>query len=81
MSDRVPHAFEKRVMAGLRIQAVPDGLAEWTTGFWQAALSGAAIAVLLVGLNAADSSSNVEASTVDDLEAAVVASTDPMAES
>jgi hypothetical protein len=44
--DRVPYAFEKRIMA--LIPAVPqtNAAALWVRGLWQAALSCAAIAVL-----------------------------------
>jgi hypothetical protein len=44
--DRVPYAFEKRIMA--LIPAVPqtNASALWVRGLWQAAVSCAAIAVL-----------------------------------
>jgi|SRR5215469_1565346 len=44
--DRVPYAFEKRIMA--LIPAVPqtNAAALWVRGLWQAAVSCAAIAVL-----------------------------------
>jgi hypothetical protein len=50
-SDRVPYAFERRVMAHLPPFARSDasGLAFWTRGFWRAALSGVAAAGIMVG--------------------------------
>lgn len=50
-SDRVPFAFERRVMAHLPAIANPhaSGLVFWTRGFWRAALSGVAAATLMMG--------------------------------
>jgi hypothetical protein len=45
--DRVPYAFEKRIMALLAGRAVPDKWALWARGLWQAAASCVAIALLL----------------------------------
>jgi hypothetical protein len=45
--DRVPYAFEKRVMALLAARAATDHLVLWARGLWQAAVSCAAIALLL----------------------------------
>jgi hypothetical protein len=44
--DRVPYAFEKRVMTLLAARPAIDPLALWVRGFWQAAVSCAAIALL-----------------------------------
>ena len=44
---RVPHAFEKRITALLASRAVPDNLALWVRGLWRAAVSCAAISMLL----------------------------------
>ena len=45
--ERVPYAFEKRVMALLAARAVPDLWAAWSRGLWRAALSCIAVAVVL----------------------------------
>ncbi|MGD0743839.1 MAG: hypothetical protein ABSA45_01665 [Verrucomicrobiota bacterium] len=47
--DRVPYAFEKRVLALLAARPVADKWVLWTRGLWQAAASCLAIAVLLGG--------------------------------
>lgn len=46
-SDRVPFAFEKRVMAHLKSRGVPDAWALWGRALWQAAAPCIAVAVLL----------------------------------
>lgn len=45
--DRVPYAFERRVMALLAARAGADKGILWTRGLWQAAASCVAIALLL----------------------------------
>ena len=45
--DRVPYAFEKRVLALLASRPVADKWVLWTRGLWQAAASCVAIALLL----------------------------------
>ncbi len=45
--DRVPYAFEKRVTALLAARPAIDPLALWVRGLWRAAVSCAAIALLL----------------------------------
>jgi hypothetical protein len=45
--DRVPYAFEKRVMALLAARRRPNQLAWWVRGLWRAAASCVAIALLL----------------------------------
>ena len=45
--DRVPFAFEKRIMGRLGSVAVPDGLALWAHGLWRAAIPCIAVVVLL----------------------------------
>jgi hypothetical protein len=44
--DRVPYAFEKRIMALLPGVTPADGVALWVRGLWQAAASCAVIALL-----------------------------------
>jgi hypothetical protein len=45
--DHVPYAFEKRVTALLASRVAPQNLDLWVRGFWRAAVSCAAIALLL----------------------------------
>ena len=45
--DHVPYAFEKRVLALLAARQPAENLVLWVRGFWQAAASCAAIALLL----------------------------------
>jgi hypothetical protein len=67
--DRVPYAFEKRVMALLAPRARADRWVLWTRGLWHAAVSCVAIALLLgawvlfnpaASPNSADLSQNFE---------------------
>ena len=44
--DRVPYAFEKRIMARLAVSPVADQWLAWTRGLWRAA--GACVAVAVV---------------------------------
>ena len=46
-SDRVPYAFEKRIMALLADRSVTEPLAQWVRGLWRAAASCVALALLL----------------------------------
>jgi len=46
-SDRVPYAFEKRIMARLAAGPVVDGWAWWARALWRAAAPCAAIMLLL----------------------------------
>ena len=45
--DRVPFAFEKRVLARLMESPVPDVVALWSRALWRAAAACVAIALLL----------------------------------
>ena len=45
--DHVPYAFEKRVTALLRSRVAPANLDLWVRGLWRAAVSCAAISLLL----------------------------------
>ena len=45
--DRVPYAFEKRIMALLATGAAPERLALWVRGLWRAAAACMALALLL----------------------------------
>jgi anti-sigma-K factor RskA len=44
--DRVPFAFEKRIMALIAARAVADRWVFWTRGLWRAAASCVAVAVV-----------------------------------
>ena len=46
-SDRVPYAFEKRIMALLAARPVADGWALWARALWRAAAPCAAIMLAL----------------------------------
>jgi len=46
-TDRVPYAFEKRVTALLASRVAPDNMAIWVRGLWRAAVSCAALSLLL----------------------------------
>ena len=46
-SDRVPYAFEKRIMAHLATRPVADDWALWARALWRAAASCVAIMLLL----------------------------------
>jgi len=46
-ADTVPYAFEKRMVALLATRVVKDQLGLWVRGLWQAAVSCAALALLL----------------------------------
>ena len=46
-SDRVPYAFEKRIMARLATQPVLDDWALWARALWRAAAPCVAITLLL----------------------------------
>ena len=50
-SDHVPYAFEKRIMAHLAARPVPDTLALWGQALFRAAVSCAAL-VLVLGVAA-----------------------------
>lgn len=46
-SDKVPYAFQTRVMARLREQSAPDGWALWAGALWRATVPCVAIMILL----------------------------------
>jgi len=45
--ERVPYAFEKRIMAQLAARPVADAWVFWARGLWRAAASCVAVALLL----------------------------------
>jgi len=48
-SERVPYAFEKRIMTRLAARPVPDGWELWGRALWRAAAPCVAIMLLLGG--------------------------------
>jgi len=48
--DRVPYAFEKRIMAQIAVRAV-DGWTAWGNSLWRAAASCVAIAIVCGGIS------------------------------
>jgi anti-sigma-K factor RskA len=51
LDDRVPYAFEKRVMALIAARAVADRWVLWTGGLWRAAAACVALAVVFGALS------------------------------
>jgi hypothetical protein len=49
--ERVPYAFEKRIMALIADRAVADRWAVWTRGLWRAAISCATVALFCAALS------------------------------
>lgn len=62
-SEKVPYAFEKRIMAAVRGISKPDPMKGWVLGLWRAAVSFAGVAaiicVLAVRLPVAEDDSSV----------------------
>jgi len=46
-SDRVPYAFEKRIMARLAVGGLPDHWAQWSRALWRGAAACVAVTLLL----------------------------------
>jgi hypothetical protein len=74
--DRVPYAFEKRIMA--LIPAVPrtDAAVQWVRGLWQAALSCAVIALLCGAWSFFNPASSSSDDLSQNLETTLLASVD-----
>ena len=75
--DRVPYAFEKRIMALIASRAVVDKWVFWTRGLWRAAASCVAVAVVCGAVSlftpaAADSGNDLS----QDFENTLLASVD-----
>lgn len=49
--DRVPYAFEKRILARLAIQPATDSSAFWARALWRAAVPCVALTILLTALS------------------------------
>ncbi len=78
LDDRVPYAFEKRIMAHLAASPVVDQWLAWTRGLWRAAGACVAVAVVLGAVSlfapaAADNGNDLS----QDFENTLLASVDP----
>ena len=80
--DRVPYAFEKRILAHLNAQPAPDPWTLWGRALWRAAAPCVAVTLLLAAwtmLSVNGHNSNV--SFAQDLDHTVLASVDDLGES
>jgi anti-sigma-K factor RskA len=50
-NERVPYAFEKRVMAHIAARAVTDRWVVWGNSLWRAAVSCVAVAIVCGGIS------------------------------
>lgn len=75
--ERVPYAFEKRITALIAARSVADRWAGWARGLWRAAISCAAVAVLVGVLSwMVPSGSDNDGDLSQDLENTLLASAD-----
>ena len=74
--DRVPYAFEKRIVALIRAGVPGDGMALWVRGLWQAAVSCAMIALLCGAWAFFNPASNSGDDLSQNLETTLLASVD-----
>ncbi len=74
--DRVPYAFEKRIMALIGAGVPSDGVALWVRGLWQAAVSCAVIAVLCGAWAFFNPANNSSDDLSQNLETTLLASVD-----
>jgi hypothetical protein len=79
-SDRVPYAFEKRIMARLAESAHVDLLGAWSVALWRAAVGCIALVVLSSALSLWDRSQPSEGDFSHEFETAVFASADAVDE-
>jgi anti-sigma-K factor RskA len=49
--ERVPYAFEKRIMALIEVRVLTDRWAGWARGLWRAAMAGVAVATVVVAVS------------------------------
>src|SRR5208337_4913050 len=76
-SDRVPYAFEKRILARLATRPVVDGWALWARALWRAAAPCVAIMLLLGAWSFATSYGSTSANDLSqDLEKTLLAAVD-----
>jgi hypothetical protein len=74
--DRVPYAFEKRIMALIPTVTSTDGAALWVRGLWQAAVSCAAIALLCGAWSFFNPATNTSDDLSQNFESTLLASVD-----
>jgi len=75
-SDRVPYAFEKRIMARLQGRAATDLSVIWARALWRAAASCVALTLLLSALSWLAPGSSQPPDLSQALENTVLAATD-----
>jgi hypothetical protein len=74
--DRVPYAFEKRIMALIPAIQPPDSAVLWVRGLWQAAVSCAAIALLCGAWSFFNPATNTSDDLSQNFESTLLASVD-----
>ena len=80
--DRVPYAFEKRILARLNAQPVPDPWSLWGRALWRAAAPCVAVTLLLAAWTMLSVNGNsANASFAQELDHTVLASVDGVDES
>ena len=80
-SDRVPYAFEKRIMAHLTAVPKPDGWSLWGCALWRAAAPCVAVMLLLgVWTIYADNRGGTAGPLARDFEDVVLAAADNLGE-
>ncbi len=79
-SDRVPYAFEKRIMAQLTVVPTPDGWSLWSYALWRAAAPCVAVMLLLGGWTVYDRNNGASHPLAHDLEEVVLATADNLGE-
>lgn len=72
-AERVPYAFEKRIMARLGTDAVPASLMNWGAALWRTAIPCVIIMVLFSGWCILGSNSNPSSDLSQDMERTVLA--------
>ena len=76
-SDRVPFAFEKRILSALRSRPAPDHWGLWAGALWRATVPCVAIMVLLGAVSFFDPNANAPANDLSqEFENTVLAAVD-----
>lgn len=70
-SDRVPYAFEQRILARLRTQPLSDHWALWARALWRAAAPCVAITVLLAAWTLLSPAHTTPSTSNNDLSQAI----------
>ena len=83
-ADRVPYAFEKRILARLTTQPAVDGSALWARALWRAAIPCVAVTVLMAALSftmvSTETSTVTEGDVSQQFELALLAPADQLEE-